>query len=310
MNDTYIKFREWLDSVPVIESHEHYTGITEPMTDPIELIMGNYMNSDIDSAAGAEYEKTMRILQNNDIPFEERYKIFAPLYEKVKHTGYAKGTIRGIKEVWGIDINLDGIKELMGRMDERTTILQNEYIDKYNIKAAVCDVGTGHILRGETKGMADWCRYSIGTFGWHNLHSRNDIYLMAEEFGVSVPIASLDDYVDAMKNFTKQCVDWGFVGIKDSSAYRRDLDYKHAARAAAERAFNYMLDNPRDIIGDDMARELDDWLFHQIMQLARKYKLPVQIHTGHLAWIRNDIQKTNAVQLIKILETYPDVEFD
>ena len=38
--------------------------------------------------------------------------------------------------------------------------------------------------------------------------------------------------------------------------------------------------------------------------------LPVQVHTGHMAGIRNDITKTNAVGLTRIIELHREVRFD
>ncbi|MGC9063599.1 MAG: amidohydrolase family protein, partial [bacterium] len=55
---------------------------------------------------------------------------------------------------------------------------------------------------------------------------------------------------------------------------------------------------------------LDDYLFHQFMRFAKELELPVQIHTGHMAGIRNRIEKTNAIQLSNILELYREVNFD
>ncbi len=50
--------------------------------------------------------------------------------------------------------------------------------------------------------------------------------------------------------------------------------------------------------------------FHAFMRMARDLDLPVQIHTGHIAGIRNDIVKTNAISLTKIIELHRDVRFD
>jgi predicted TIM-barrel fold metal-dependent hydrolase len=44
--------------------------------------------------------------------------------------------------------------------------------------------------------------------------------------------------------------------------------------------------------------------------MARDMDLPVQIHTGHMAGIRNDIVKTNAAGLTSVLELHRDVRFD
>jgi predicted TIM-barrel fold metal-dependent hydrolase len=38
--------------------------------------------------------------------------------------------------------------------------------------------------------------------------------------------------------------------------------------------------------------------------------MPVQIHTGHMAGVRNDIAKTNAVHFTSVLELHRDVRFD
>ena len=46
------------------------------------------------------------------------------------------------------------------------------------------------------------------------------------------------------------------------------------------------------------------------MRMARDMDLPVQIHTGHMAGIRNDITKTNAIKLTSLIERHRDVRFD
>jgi predicted TIM-barrel fold metal-dependent hydrolase len=46
------------------------------------------------------------------------------------------------------------------------------------------------------------------------------------------------------------------------------------------------------------------------MRMARDLELPVQIHTGHMAGIRNEIVKTNAAGLTRVIELHRDVEFD
>jgi hypothetical protein len=57
-------------------------------------------------------------------------------------------------------------------------------------------------------------------------------------------------------------------------------------------------------------RPLDDWLFQYALRTAAKYDLPVQLHTGHMAGIRNEIAKTNAAHLIPTIELNRNVRFD
>lgn len=310
MNTVYDNLRQWMDAVPVIESHEHYVGYTEPIDDPIALVTDNYLWSDLESAAGISDAKSLQILKDPSASFETRLSFFERLWSTVKYTGYGRGVALGFRAVWDIEINRDGLQQLYERRSERTTVMQEKYIGRYGIKAAVCDVGSGPVIRGETKPIAPWCRFAIGVPQWHNLHNFMDIQNVARDMGAVSAITSLDDYLEVMENFVARCVDWGFVCFKDQTAYRRDIGYGMPSRAEAESVFNKMLASPRDVVGDDQARVLDDWIFHQIVRLARKFALPIQIHTGHMAGIRNDIRKTNAALLTPVLELYRDVHFD
>ena len=123
-------------------------------------------------------------------------------------------------------------------------------------------------------------------------------------------ILSLDDYISVFESYLKRCIDFGIVCIKDQTAYRRVIKYSYPARYEAECIFNRILTNPRETFGDNEVRALDDWLFHQFMQLAKKYGLPVQLYTGHMSGLRNDIVKTNAIYLTSIIEIYKEIKFD
>jgi predicted TIM-barrel fold metal-dependent hydrolase len=102
----------------------------------------------------------------------------------------------------------------------------------------------------------------------------------------------------------------GAIGMKDQSAYDRTLAYDNAGRAEAEALFNRCMANPRSALGWPEAKPLDDYLFHRFMEMAAELEMPVQIHTGHMAGIRNDIVKTNAIHLTPLLELHHDVRFD
>lgn len=78
----------------------------------------------------------------------------------------------------------------------------------------------------------------------------------------------------------------------------------------AEKLFNKILLDPRNSLGWPEVKPLDDYLFHQFIRFAKELDLPFQIHTGHMAGIRNRIEKTNAIKLTNILELYQDVNFD
>lgn len=84
-----------------------------------------------------------------------------------------------------------------------------------------------------------------------------------------------------------------------------------AVQATAEEVFNWLMEDPRRSASyPDQVRPLDEYLFHQFMRMARDMDLPVQVHTGHMAGVRNDIVKTNAVGLTRVIELHRDVRFD
>ena len=71
-----------------------------------------------------------------------------------------------------------------------------------------------------------------------------------------------------------------------------------------------MEDPRRQASYPDQVQPLEDYLFHEFMRIARDMNVPVQIHTGHLAGLHNDITKANAVWLISLLELHREVRFD
>jgi predicted TIM-barrel fold metal-dependent hydrolase len=123
-------------------------------------------------------------------------------------------------------------------------------------------------------------------------------------------VTSLAEYEEALFEIIKRCKNLGVAGLKDQSAYRRVIEYDLPPRSDAERLFNRVLIDPRNQLAWPEAKPLDDHLFHQFMRIARELSLPVQIHTGHMAGIRNRVDKTNAAHFASVLELHTRVQFD
>jgi len=124
-------------------------------------------------------------------------------------------------------------------------------------------------------------------------------------------VTCLDEYLDACRDIFARMKAFGAVAFKDQSAYSRPLDYGNPTHAQAEEVFNWFMEDPRRSAAyPDGTKPMDDYLFHAFMRMARDLDLPVQIHTGHMAGIRNDIVKTNAIGLTRLIELHRDVRFD
>lgn len=252
------------------------------------------------------------ILKNyNKFTFEERFGIFKEIYNRSNKTAYARGIQLGLKECWGIEEinNKKELDELNMKFQSRNQDFYESMMKKYGIKAKIVDIfDLKPFVDGEVKDYSTYCRFALPLPEFHNIHCKSDILRL--DGYIDRKITCLDDYLESFEHFIKKCMDFGIACIKDQSAYRRTIAYSNPSRGEAEKVFNDIISNPRDVFGDDTARVLDDWLFHHFMRLASKYDIPVQLHTGHLAGIRNDIVKANAVNLTSVLELHQDVRFD
>jgi predicted TIM-barrel fold metal-dependent hydrolase len=124
-------------------------------------------------------------------------------------------------------------------------------------------------------------------------------------------VTSLNEYLEVCRQIFEGYKRYGAVAFKDQSAYIRPIDYGNPTRAEAETVFNWFMEDPRRQAGyPDQIKPLDDYLFHEFMRMAREMDLPVQVHTGHMARNRDDIVKTNAVQMTRVFELHREVRFD
>ena len=310
---SFSEIRTYLDRVPVVEAHEHYLGVVKPVKDILGFIIGNYYNSDFESAAfGMESQVAAFWAQGKKaLPFEERLAIFQQLYKKSDKTAYARGMQMGLKECWGIEdlASAESIRDLEQKFQGRDQAFYDKTMARLGIKAKIVDeFGMKPFIQGDVTEYSKFVRFAFSLPGYHNIHTKADINQL--DGFLDRPIITLDDYMESFEIYFKKCVEFGIVCVKDQSAYRRTLGYENPAKADAEAIFNEIISNPRDVVGDGRARKLDDWLFHSFMRIAAKYKMPVQLHTGHMAGIRNDIVKTNAANLTPVLELHQNVKFD
>ncbi len=312
-NSNYTEIRNYISDIPVIETHEHYMGVTGPVKDIWNFIMSGYHCSDMQSASFGNEIYYKKIFEGK-LSFDEKYIAFEKIYNKTKNTAYTKAFEIGLKRCWDIDtINKSTIKDLSGKLLSRDQNFYNALMKKYKILIKIVDLCDAErfvdIIDGTNKNYSKYCRFALPLPSFHNIHSCQDIIKMEKYNGEEI-IKSLDDYIYNFDFLLKKAVDFGIVCLKDQTAYRRIIDYSNPSKAEAESIFNKIMSNPRDIFSSNEVRPLDDWLFHNFIDLAKQYQLPIQLHTGHMAGIRNNVVKANAAHLLKVLELHSDVAFD
>ena len=300
--------REYLAIQPVIDCHDHSQECGPKPTDPLCAVIDWYMRSDLTSAVGDDASQIFDTRR----PLSERYPIFEQAWKRTRHTGYAQVVRRAVKEFYGEDeLTLDALQRIAEHMidfsDEATfeavlekahivTRLEDTWLDKKDF------------INGQIH-LPPRSKVVISLPTMHAIRSYEEV---AEVGGVlNCTITSLDEYVDTCRAIFTAMKAAGAVGMKDQSAYERTLQYDNPTRSEAEAAFNWFMEDPRRSLSyPDGAKPLSDYLFHQFMRMARDLDLPVQIHTGHMAGTRNEITKTNAIGLTRLIELHRETRFD
>jgi len=309
------RLREQIDAMPVIDCHEHLAGPEErpPYKEPIAALIHGYVFSDLQSAAFGISARDVERLQDQDVSTDEKWPLFERLWCATKHTAYARVTKLVLKNVYGerelTREALDRVAEQLADQDEEAYF---RIIDEAGIQAMLVDVlweMTVHRFLDGTKTFPDKWRPMISLPDLHptalNWETINYFGALADRH-----ITSLDEYLEVVFVVFKRCMERGVVGIKDQAAYSRIISYDLVPKAEAEKQFNLVLADPRNSLGWPEGKPLNDYLFHEYMRFARELDLPVQLHTGHMAGIRNRVDKTNAAHLASVLELHRDVRFD
>ena len=307
---TYETLRADIDTIPVIDTHEHFPGPASQAewTEPVASLIAGYVRSDILSATDPA---TLQRLEDQKTPTEEKWPLFQEVWSKIKHTAYAHVTNVILEREYGVEeMTLESVKSLAGRLiDLRDERAFTDIMDRYHIRCCLANI------------WIDWAKFMAGEADVHDrmkvliagpeLHSvRNHQSVQHNCHKVGRIVTCLDEYVDALGAFCKRMKEAGAVGLKDQCAYGRKISYDSGTRAEAEKLFGFIMDDPRRHLGWPASKPLDDYLFHCLMRICRDLELPVQIHTGHMAGARNDVYKTNAAYFRSVLELHEEVNFD
>jgi predicted TIM-barrel fold metal-dependent hydrolase len=309
LSEHFDELRAFCEATPIVDCHDHTAAPGPKYEDPIAVVRGGYCHSDLWSAlSDAENAR----LADSSLSLEQRWPILQKAWRRACHTGYAQVTRRVLKRFYGVEeLTLEALKGMEGRLLDLTDEkVFDGLLGEARIVARLGDVwpDVRKVLDG-TLALAPRTRLVISLPAYHNIRSFADVQDRVAPLGRTV--TALEEYVAACREIFEAAKRFGAVAFKDQSAYSRPIDYGNPARAEAEGVFNWFMgDAARSASYPDGTRALDDWLFHEFLRMAAAMDLPVQIHTGHMAGIRNEITKTNAALLTHVLDLHCDVRFD
>ena len=315
--EIYGRLRGQIEELPVIDCHEHAEGPAKAVRsqEPIALLITGYLASNLPTVplpGSADARPDLRaFLEDQDVPTEEKWPLFARVWRSTEHTAYARVTKLIMRDNYGeTEMSLPALQRIREHLiDLRDPQVYGTILDKARIRCRLVDIWPDMkaFLTGKQQ-IYELDRLFISLPQFHAIRSWQNVFAITQ--AIDQTVTNLDDYLAACREIFRRMKGRGAIGLKDQSAYTRTLAYENPSRAEAETIFNAFMADPRRSVGWPEAKALDDFLFHRFMDMARDFDLPVQIHTGHMAGMWNDIAKTNAVHFIPVLEMHRDVRFD
>lgn len=316
-SQAYAALRAYLDKVPVIDAHEHYFAATEtgPMEAMALMVNPFYTCDDLRSVAPGAETALQSVPMNRETQFTSFYDVFEPIYKKCRHTAYLKGAARGVFECWGVDeISRESLMALQPRLDTRDNAFYESMMEKHRIKAKIVDLCDPErmlelIEKGKIEGFSDYCRFAFPLASFHNFYDDGTALPQLLSRFLNEPVRDFETYLRGFETLVKKALETGkLCCLKDAQAYRRLIKYDEANKKEAEAIFTRLIETGR--IGQAESILLSNRFLRAVMRVAEKYNLPVQIHTGHLAGLRGDIARANAVHLTSLINDFPGVHFD
>jgi len=325
-NHIYQRLLDQINPLPVVDTHEHMRILDGQIgtiyQEPIQALVVGYLSVDFLSAGAMPGE--IELMQDPTVSTDAKWPLFQRFWRSCQHTAYARVTKIVLRQQYGIQqldrASLDRVAEKLSVQSPQKKL---EVLKQANIKAVISDWLFPHptqrqlryysnpVLKQFLTGSIPALPLVRNTFNlpyFHEIRTREFIDFMSSL--AQNNITSLQDYEESLFIILQHARDRGVVAIKDQSAYRRPIDFSFPTRAEAESLFNRFLSDARAQLAWPEARPLDDFLFQQSMRFARELNLPVQIHTGLVTGLRNQVDKANASLLAPTLEAHRQVNFD
>jgi len=307
MMGVYEQLREHIDSLWIVDSHEHLPNEADLPRDAdvLSTWLPFYTSNDLISA-GLNLEQA-EWARDPSVDLLERWDVLEPYWEAARSTGYLRVLDIAARDLFGFDrVCRDTLPNLNAAFQESRTSGQHyQYVmkDRGRIALSVTDANLDCDRRffASVKRMDDLLLLS----------HRKAIQDRGREVGVIVH--TLGDWKEALRLHLERYLEQGMVALKVGLAYMRQIRYDKVPFAAAERDFNEWFaaaHAPLRRQGPKPTRRLQDHLLHHLLGLCDERGMTVQVHTGIHEGIGNVISDSDPTLLTNLLLEYGDVTFD
>ncbi len=302
------RIKKAVDEIWIIDTHEHLIFEEEMLQQKREKpfdfthLFKHYLQDDLASAGYPV--QVQQLVNNRSLPVKDRWEILEPFWNATRNTAYARVPIIAARNLYGIDaFNSGTIEELSERINDSCQPGWYRSVLKDHAKIELSIVDVGPITPDHE------FYYHVEKFDeFIFVHSASEIEDLGEKYGIE--IKGLEDYVTALGKAFREGINRGMVAVKSPLAYSRVIHYENSSEKEAKAVYNQLFNGQSsEPARFEEVKPLQDYIMHRILDLAREYDLPVQIHTGLHAGGKNEIRNSKPTLLTNLFNEYPEVEF-
>ncbi len=309
--NSYDKIRNYLDNIEIVDTHEH---IQTP-GDSADFQFFNtvsYFPADMSSAGAPSY----RELQKEGFNVDKLWEQFGDYYNFSRATSYHEQFMNSLKILYDYDkpyLVKEDIRPLYDKMlannyrnydkwfaevfkkGKFKTMILDQYWDHFNTSIdtsyfkLVCNINTWVMLIGDAAEK----KLITSEMVPFDLSNKNEL-----------SAKTLDEYVGIVDSVIQVFKKKGAVSIKNTLAYSRTLYFEDVPYDQAVSLYNK--NENLDWTGK---KQLEDFIFHHIIQQSIKLNMPIQIHTGYLAGNNSRLDNGQPMKLLNLFIKYPKARF-
>ena len=303
-HNAYNHIKNYVDKLKIIDTHEHQ----QTPLDSTGFYFFNtisYFPGDLYSAGAPSFVDRQKGKFNIDSLWDKVGKY----YNYSRATSYHEQFMNSLRILYGYDkpyLVKDDIQNLYNRMFSNHYKNYGRWFDevyhKANFKTMLLDQYWNHFnTHIDTAYFQLVCNISTCVMLVNEAAENKKITSnkdLLKLMGQKVLITkNLDDYtnlIDSVLNIFKKN---GAVCIKNVLAYTRSLDFEDIDYSDAKRIFNKSA-----AVNEQEKKQLQDFIFHHIIQKSIKLDLPIQIHTGYLAGNNGQLDNGQPMKLLKSVQ--------
>lgn len=300
------RIRDHVFGIQMIDTHEHLYLMYESYAEYEEALANeshdftqlfkHYLLEDLTSAG--MHWSLQGLLYNRKLTPRQKWEIVKPVWERTRNTGYARVALIAAQDLFGFDdINDDTVEPLSARID--ATIDQGwneEVLKRAGIEMCIVDLAPMDLPQDRYRHVT---RFDDFVF----------VHSFAQIEDQAPGVTTLEGYLQVLEERFREAMAGGSIGVKSGLAYGRTIRYRKTPEADAAEVFAALAASPNKQFSFKEVRPLQDYVMHQVVRLAGEHKVPMQIHTGHLAGNGNILTNSKPTHLVNLFLEYPKVQF-